>query len=163
MLVQSSVRSWIAASAFYYRALWHILVSKCSYDDLRKLCNAPRIDYWSKIDQKDGLSMSAEEEHSLFVAVWLHTISLNLELWSKPHYRANSLRDDLIANFSNIAFPGTGIPLSWVCYSKVVAIMYFILLHPFVVLASSIGIFSSAVHRKERAFGNIFAEELLAP
>merc|ERR1719446_728313 len=150
MLVQSSVRSWIAASAFYYRALWHILVSKCSYDDLRKLCNAPRIDYWSKIDQKDGLSMSAEEEHSLFVAVWLHTISLNLELWSKPHYRANSLRDDLIANFSNIAFPGTGIPLSWVCHSKAFAIFYLICIHPVVVLASSVAIIRSPTHSQSR-------------
>merc|ERR1712137_328411 len=93
----------------------------------------------------------------------LHSLALTFDLWNKPHYRAESLRDDLVANFSNIAFPGTGIPLSWVCYNKTLAISYFIFLHPLVVFVSSIGIFCSSLHRRNRSLAEVFAQELLAP
>merc|ERR1712000_739997 len=111
-----------------------------SYDELRKLCGAPRIPFWSKYEQKAVGAMTPDEENRLFTAIWLHTLALTFDLSEKPHYRADSLRDDLVANFSNIAFPGTGLPLSWVCYCKMVAILYFVFLHPVVVLASAISI-----------------------
>lgn len=107
--------------------------------------------------------MTADEENKLFIAVWLHSLALTFDLWDKPHYRASSLRNDLVDNFSNIAFPGTGLPFSWVCYSKTVAILYFVFLHPFVVLVCSISISKSAIHSKGRRVGEIFAQELLAP
>merc|ERR1719478_233641 len=98
-----------------------MLVMKGSYDDLRKLCSAPRIPFWSKYNQKAHAKISDDDEEKLFTAAWLHTIGLNFEHWSKPHYRAESLRCDLAANFSNIAFPGTGIPMSLVCRCKAFA------------------------------------------
>mmetsp|Transcript_33378 Transcript_33378/g.93659 ORF Transcript_33378/g.93659 Transcript_33378/m.93659 type:complete len:437 (-) Transcript_33378:104-1414(-) len=152
----------LSACVLYYRALWHMLVSKGSYDDLRKICGAPRVRCWSKHEQKCG-AMTDDEEQRLSVAVWLHALALNLELWGKPHYRAGSLRDDLIANFSNIAFPGTGIPMSWVCYSKVFAVVYLLCAHPFVIFMATVAIVRSAVHQRGRAFGEVFREELLAP
>lgn len=153
----------LASCTFYYRALWLILMRKGSYDDLRKLCGAPRVPFWSKVNQTSGLTMSASDEEGLSIAVWLHTLALNLDLWSVPHYRAASLRDDLVANFSNIAFPGSGVPMSWVCLSKFTAIIYLVLLHPWVVLACSVVIARSPVHRRDRSFPAIFKEELLAP
>lgn len=107
--------------------------------------------------------MTNAEEQNLFKAVWLHTLALNMQLWNEPHYRADSLRHDLVDNFSNIAFPGTGIPMSWVCCSKIVAIMYLLVCHPWVILAASLVISRSTVHRRGRTFGEIFEEELLAP
>jgi hypothetical protein len=152
----------LSAYALYYRAFWHILVTRGSYDDLRKMCGAPRIGFQSKQDQRE-MTMTTSEEQKLFKAVWLHTLALNMKLWSEPHYRADSLRHDLVANFSNIAFPGTGIPMSWVCCSKMVAIMYLLVCHPWVILAASLVISRSTLHRRGRTFGEIFEEELLAP
>jgi len=129
----------------YYRAFWHILVAKGSYDDLRTLCKAPRIDFWSKYNRKDTASMTPDEENCLFTAVWLHTLALTLDLWNKPHYRADSYKHDMVANFSNIAFPGTGIPLSWVCCCKSVAILYFLLFHPLVILVEAIVLVRSPI------------------
>lgn len=123
---------------------------------------APRIGFHSKQNQKE-MTMTASEEQNLFKAVWMHTLALNMQLWSEPHYRADSLKHDLVANFSNIAFPGTGIPMSWVCCSKMVAIVYLLACHPWVILACSLVISRSTLHRRGRTFGEIFEEELLAP
>lgn len=161
LLCLSTVRCVLATCLFYYRALWLILIGKGSYDDIRKLCGAPRMPFWSKYAKTP--SMSVDQERRLAHAVWLHTIALNLELWSEPHYRADSLRDDLCANFSNIAFPGTGFCMKWVCFNKLFAILYFTFWHPLVILAASFVILRSAVHKRERTFGEIFEEELLAP
>jgi len=152
----------LSACALYYRAFWHMLVTKGSYDNLRKMCGAPRIDFQRTQNQK-GLTMTDDEEKKLFIAIWLHTLALNMELWNEPHYRADTLKHDLVENFRNIAFPGSGIPLSWVCCSKMVAIVYLLLCHPWVILASSIVISQSALHKRDRAFGELFEEELLAP
>jgi hypothetical protein len=143
--------------------MWLVLVQKGSYDDLRKMCSAPRVPFWSKVKEAADLTMSADDEERLFTAVWLQTLALNFKLWSVPHYRADSLRDDLIANFSNIAFPGTGISMSWFCMSKLTAIFYLVVLHPWVILFSSMAIQRSSVHCWERSFAAIFKEELLAP
>jgi hypothetical protein len=140
-----------------------MLAANGSYDDLRKLCNAPRVPYWSKIDQKAKDGMTSTEEHALFSAVWLYTLALNFQLWNTPHYRADSLRDDLRANFSNIAFPGTGVPMSWVCCSKFVAILYIVFVHPWVVLATSLVVMRSPTHCQGRSLAGVFKEELLAP
>jgi hypothetical protein len=125
-------------------------------------CAVLLIGFHSKQD-RGVMTMTNNEEQNLFKAVWLHTLALNMQLWSEPHYRADSLRHDLVANFSNIAFPGTGIPMSWVCCSKMVAIMYLLVCHPWVILAASLVISRSTLHRRGRTFGEVFEEELLAP
>lgn len=146
----------------YYRALWEMLVAQGGYYELRRLCGAPRIPLWSTYGKEPPV-MSEEDERRLFAAVWLHSIGLSLSLWSKPHYRAQSLRHDLADNFSNIAIPGTGLPLSWACCCKAVAVLYLCLLHPLVVLVQSLVVARSGEHRGDRDIGLIFWEELLAP
>mmetsp|Transcript_118864 Transcript_118864/g.185586 ORF Transcript_118864/g.185586 Transcript_118864/m.185586 type:complete len:462 (-) Transcript_118864:101-1486(-) len=148
-----------SACLLYYRALWLILIGKGTYDEMRKLCGASR-ESWSKGEKKP---MSKDQEKRLSHAIWLHTLALNFELWSKPHYRADSLRDDLAANFSNIAFPGTGFSMKWVCFWKSFGILYFILCHPWIILAATCVIWRSPVHKRDRTLGEIFEEELLAP
>lgn len=148
----------LSALALYYRALWHIFVARGSYDDLRKLCNAPR-----DAHEQKGSKMTTEEERCLFMAVWLQSLSSTFALWDKPHYRDASLRNDLVANFSNISFAGTGIPFSWVCLTKSIAMLYFLFLHPVVVLVSSVVIMRSPDHCKGRSLAFIFRDELLTP
>merc|ERR1719158_2090460 len=53
--------------------------------------------------------------------------------------------------------------MSWVCCSKIVAIVYLLACHPWVILACSLVISRSTLHRRGRTFGEIFEEELLAP
>jgi hypothetical protein len=151
-----SVPRVLLACFLYYRALWLMFIGKGSYDDMRNLCGAPR-------EAKLVETMSKDQESRLSKAVWLHTLALNFELWSKPHYRADSLRDDLAANFSNIAFPGTGFCMEWVCFCKSFGILYFIFWHPWIILAATCAIWRSPVHKRDRTLGEVFEEELLAP
>lgn len=157
-----AVREVFSSLKLYYRALWHMLVKRGSYDDLRKICNAPRIEFWKKYAAKNQ-TMTAEEERCLFAAVWLQSLAATFDLWDEPHYRADSLRHDLVANFSNISFAGTGIPFSLVCCCKLVAILYFVVVHPWVVLVSSLVIARSEVHCQGRSIALIFRDELLTP
>jgi hypothetical protein len=162
-LVLPGPRTITQACLVYYRALWHMLVAEGSYDELRVICGAPRIPFWSKYNQKGEAPMSEDEENRLFAAVWLQSLALTLHLWDKPHYRADSLHDDLVANFSNIAFPGTGIPMSWVCCCKAVALLYFIFAHPAVILVCSLVIVNSPQHSRGRGLAAIYEAELLYP
>jgi hypothetical protein len=163
MALGPQLQRGLSACALYYHALWVMVLKQASYDDIRRLCGAPRIPWSKKIDKDSVPKMSPSEEFRLFSAVWLHTLGLNFALWDKPHYRAGSLREDLVANFSNIAFPGTGIPMSWVCCCKPAAQLYLFVFHPWVVLVVSVVVFRSEQHREGRAFAEVFEEELLAP
>jgi hypothetical protein len=63
--------------------------------------------------------------------VQIFSLSLIFRLWSEPHYRSKSFQQDLLDNLKNVAVPGTGIPLSWFCYSKYTAMMMVFLINPF--------------------------------
>lgn len=145
----------------WYRAMYLALFCGNKYDELRVLVGAPRTSFWTKY--RNEPRMSPDEEGRMAQAIWLHTIGLSLELWNVPHYRANSLRDDLVANFSNIALPGTVLPFSLVCRYKFLAVLYLLFVHPFLVLAASCVIVRSEAHRQGRTFAKTFEEELLAP
>lgn len=159
--MMSTVFEMFRALVLWYRAMYIVLFCGNKYDDLRVLLSAPRTSFWSKY--RNEPRMSTIEEATLGQAVWLHTIGLSLELWNKPHYRAKSLGDDIVDNFSNIALPGTVLPFSLVCRFKWLAVLYLLTAHPFLVLAASCVIVRSEVHRRERSFAQTFEEELLAP
>ncbi|KAJ1488746.1 hypothetical protein T484DRAFT_1782287 [Baffinella frigidus] len=67
-------------------------------------------------------------------------------LWSRPHYRASSYREDLRNNLQNVALPGTGIALSVLCLHNLLACAALILLPP---LAAFVG----ALRRKAATGG----------
>ena len=54
------------------------------------------------------------------VKVYLHSLALIFFLWDKPHYRSGTFQNDMIKNLRNVAFPGTGVPLDWLCRSRLV-------------------------------------------
>jgi len=155
-----------SACLLYYKAMWLMLFNKGSYKDVKELCS---VQDESKVSDKKPAAkgkagdVSDKNEFNLFTAIWLYSLGLNFELWSVPHYRADSLQEDLKANFSNIAFPGTGFALSLFCYHKALAFLYILVCHPFVVLASGFAIARSEVHAKKRSLAAIFEEELLCP
>jgi len=153
----------LAACTLYYKVWWAMLVRGASYDDVRKICGAPSVASMSKGEKQNPAEMTSADELHLFTAVWLHTLGLNFVLWDKPHYRADSLRHDLVENFSNIAFPGTGIPMSWLCCCRHSALFYLMFWHPLVVFGAAMAIFHSTEHRDARSFDAIFEEHLLAP
>jgi len=67
---------------------------------------------------------------SLHQAVHVSSLALEMKLWNKPHYRAPTYQADVLANYSNVAVPGTGIPLSIGARFQVVARLFLIFLYP---------------------------------
>lgn len=110
----------------YYRCFWYFDKNRGSYD------TCP---YFS--DRQ-------------YAKVHVYSLSLIMFMWSQPHYRADSFQVDMINNLKNVAVPGTGVPLSWFCYSKLTGIItapcvltlplvYFFLLvlYPLIALAAA--------------------------
>eukprot|EP00039_Didymoeca_costata_P033410 m.42187 g.42187 ORF g.42187 m.42187 type:complete len:483 (+) comp9855_c0_seq2:1838-3286(+) len=57
-------------------------------------------------------------ENDLHARVHVRSLALVSELWSKPHYRNGTFAEDMRKNLRNVALPGTGIPLSLLCWSS---------------------------------------------
>lgn len=64
-------------------------------------------------------------------------VSLTLQLWSLPHYRNRDFQEDLRKNLRNVAFPGTGVPLSWLCVHRFVALAFLLFGYPIICLAAA--------------------------
>lgn len=80
-------------------------------------------------------------------------------MWSEPHYRADSFQDDMIKNLRNVAIPGTGIPLSWFCYSKVTVYLFLLVLYPLVALVAAF----HAWRTTNASIWKTYSEHLLEP
>jgi hypothetical protein len=59
-------------------------------------------------------------------------------MWHQPHYRCGSFQDDMLANLRNVAIPGTGVPLSLVVTSKILAILFLFIGYPLVCLIAGL-------------------------
>ena len=68
----------------------------------------------------------------------MYSLSLIFKLWDKPHYRSKSFQVDLLNNLSNVAIPGTGIPLSYFCHLKFTAYLLVFIINPIVCLFGAI-------------------------
>ena len=54
----------------------------------------------------------------------IYCLALHLRLWTAPHYRSGTFQNDLLKNLRNVAVPKTGVPLSLVCISRLVHMVY---------------------------------------
>lgn len=72
--------------------------------------------------------------------IHLYTLASNLYLYSKPHYRKGTYATDLVDNLCNVAIPGTGLSLSLVASSRLVAV-------PFLLVTVPTICFVAAVHK----------------
>jgi hypothetical protein len=66
--------------------------------------------------------------------VQIFSLSLIFRLWSKPHYRSPSFKQDMIDNLRNVAIPGTGLPLSIFCYHKIFTLIFIFYFNPLICL-----------------------------
>lgn len=69
--------------------------------------------------------------------VQVRSLALIVQLWDQPHYRNGTFKDDMEKNLRNVAVPGTGVPLSLLCFSKWLVLLCLYLLLPLVCLISA--------------------------
>ena len=125
----------IGALWTYYHGLWLVLVRGGDYDTLRSCTSSRR------------------------ARLQIYWLALSLKLWAKPHYRSGTFRNDMAKNLRNVAVPATGVPLSVLCYSRVVAAAFLAVGYPLLCAAGAL------VKRclDGAAFGAAFASQLLEP
>merc|ERR1712166_1517324 len=86
----------------------------------------------------DRVPISSRRESGIINAVTdtvqLYSLCLVLWMWQQPHYRCGSFQDDMLANLRNVAVPGTGIPLSLVVQSKILAVVFLLIVYPLIAL-----------------------------
>jgi len=89
----------------------------------------------------------------------LYSLCLVLWMWQQPHYRCGSFQDDMLANLRNVAVPGTGIPLSLVVQSKILAVVFLLIVYPLIALVAGLRKGGWSVSCATRCY----AEQLLCP
>lgn len=91
--------------------------------------------------------------------VQCYSLALIFYLWSKPHYRNSTFKEDMIKNLRNVAIPGTGIPMSWHCFFKATVYILILILNPVMCFLSAIN-----MQRKHgRPWAQAYVEQLLCP
>jgi hypothetical protein len=83
----------------------------------------------------DNKEQELRKQHA---RIHLYTLTANLYLYSKPHYRKGSYATDLVDNLRNVAIPGTGLPLSWIAQGRILAIPFLLVGYPTVALVASL-------------------------
>lgn len=84
-------------------------------------------------------------EDSLQARCHLRSLALINEMWGLPHYRNGTFGEDMRKNLRNVAVPGTGLPLSTLCYSATLFRLVLLAVYPAVCLGAAI------IRRKEDA------------
>jgi len=75
---------------------------------------------------------------SLQARVHIRSLALINEMWGLPHYRNGNFGEDMRKNLRNVAVPGTGLPLSTLCYSATLFRLVLLVVYPAVCLAAAI-------------------------
>lgn len=89
----------------------------------------------------------------------VYSLVMVLYMWDKPHYRCGTYQDDMKTNLRNVAIPGTGLPLSFIVQSKLLAAIFLLLGYPVVALIA--GFRKGGMNLK--ASLQAFTEQLLCP
>ncbi|CAM9380207.1 unnamed protein product [Pylaiella littoralis] len=91
--------------------------------------------------------------------VQCYSLALIFFLWSKPHYRNDSFKEDMSKNLRNVAIPGTGIPLSLYCSFKAMTYFFILVVNPVLCLLAAFNL-----QRKHgRTWAQAYTEQLLYP
>ncbi|CAM9106972.1 unnamed protein product [Choristocarpus tenellus] len=91
--------------------------------------------------------------------VQCYSLALIFYLWSKPHYRSGSFREDMVKNLRNVAIPGTGVPLSVWCYFKLVTYVFVLGVNPVICLIGALWV----NWKYGRSWASVYTEQLLCP
>ena len=78
--------------------------------------------------------------------VQIYSLALIMRIWDKDHYRNGDFQEDMIKNLRDVALPGTGIPLSYFAYHKILTYFFLLVLYPTV---AWIAAFNRVYHNNE--------------
>lgn len=103
----------------------------------------------SIVSLSSGKSQSSSSSSSLLllqqqINVHLYLLSCNFYLYHRNHYRKDTYVQDLQDNLSNVAIPGTAIPLSYFVYQNRIGL--YCITVPFIVFVYPIVSFIAAMH-----------------
>lgn len=80
-----------------------------------------------------------ETSYDTRALVQVRSLALISQLWSSPHYRNGTFRDDMIKNLRNVAVPGTGLPLSVLCvFGRYFVVACLLILLPMICLIAAV-------------------------
>ena len=68
----------------------------------------------------------------------VYSLATTLWMWDRPHYRAGTFQEDMLANLRNVALPGTGIPLSLLVRHKILAFLFLLFGYPLVAIVAGL-------------------------
>lgn len=111
--IQSGLQAALTSTASFYVAVGHFLVGR-TYASCPVFANSPH---------------AKAQVYSLVMVLWM---------WNRPHYRAGTYQDDMRTNLRNVAIPGTGVPLSFLVCSKVLAFFFLLIGYPIVCMIAGI-------------------------
>jgi hypothetical protein len=77
-------------------------------------------------------------QDSLQARVHVRSLALINEMWGLPHYRNGNFGEDMRKNLRNVAVPGTGLPLSTLCYSATLFRLVLLVVYPAVCICAAI-------------------------
>lgn len=90
--------------------------------------------YWTGGSYKD----CPHFPDSVDARVHLRSLALINEMWDQPHYRNGTFGVDMAKNLRNVAVPGTGLPLSVLCFSSTLFRLVLLVVYPVTALAAAI-------------------------
>jgi hypothetical protein len=137
----------------YYTGFWHYLIGSGRNSDYKD--STPAVFRESPGDS---------EEEKLFkqhARIHLFGLASQFYLYNKPHYRKGSYSQDLCDNLRNVAIPGTGLPLSWIAWNRLVGLGFLMTAYPAVSLVSSLH--KWFMSRFQSSISAEYATRLLAP
>ena len=99
-------------------------------------------------------SSASGRSADVHASVQIYSLALIFKLWSSPHYRSPTYKQDCIDNLKNVAVPGTGIPLSYFCYNYYICFLFVIVINPLICLLGAINKASHDVFGTTRERGS---------
>jgi hypothetical protein len=108
---------------------------------------------------RDGAYPAPYFEGNTQARCQIYSLALVYRMWSQPHYRNGDFHEDMTKNLRNVAIPGTGIPLSMMCYFKPIAVAFLLIGYPLTALVAALNKHRSSVGK----VAGSFSEQLLCP
>jgi Sugar-transfer associated ATP-grasp len=101
------------------------------------------------------------------LAVHTYSLARTFATFNEPHYRCSSFGKDIFLNLRNLAFPGTGLTLSFFVVNKWVALFFLVVVFPLSALIGAVLLARSETEagdgRKGATVARLFKEFLLQP
>jgi hypothetical protein len=149
--------SILAHTNTFYSGLFYYLFGKGRHSPYL-LEKDPNLTRALQINPNDTAEVKLHKQHA---RIHLFSLASTFYLYDKPHYRKGSYRDDLIDNLRNVAIPGTGIPLSIVVRSKLIALGFLLTVYPTISFVTSFQ--KWFISKFQDSLSDEFATRLLAP